>query len=58
MGNGGIHTCLEEGLFSLVSEVDCVESISAWNRWDWKREDSSLVGGFIVVCMIPWQTSM
>lgn len=38
--------------------VDCVESVSAWNRWDWKREDSSLVGGFIVVCMIPWQTSM
>ena len=38
MGHGGIHTCLEEGLFSLVSEVDCVEGVSAWNRWDWKRE--------------------
>lgn len=44
MGHGGIHKCLEEGLFKLMGGVDCAESVSAWNRWDWKREGSSLVG--------------
>lgn len=38
VGHGGIHNCLEEGLFKLMGGVDCVEGVSAWNRWDWKRE--------------------